>query len=88
MKVLVCGDRNWINKDLIKSELQKLEGLTELIHGGCRGADLLAAEVGRELVIYIKCFPAPWNSHGLAAGPIRNQQMIDEGEPDLVLALQ
>jgi predicted Rossmann-fold nucleotide-binding protein len=23
---------------------------------------------------------------GLAAGPIRNQQMIDEGKPDLVIA--
>lgn len=31
-------------------------------------------------------FRAAWNRWGNAAGPIRNQQMIDEGEPDLVVA--
>lgn len=31
-------------------------------------------------------FPANWKSHGKGAGPIRNQKMIDEGKPDLVLA--
>lgn len=31
-------------------------------------------------------FPALWDKHGRAAGPIRNTQMLDEGRPDLVLA--
>lgn len=31
-------------------------------------------------------FPAKWKEFGRAAGPIRNQQMLDEGKPELVLA--
>lgn len=31
-------------------------------------------------------FNADWDSHGRAAGPIRNQKMLDEGRPNLVLA--
>lgn len=31
-------------------------------------------------------FPPDWDKYGNAAGPIRNQQMLDEGKPDLVVA--
>ena len=31
-------------------------------------------------------FPADWNRHHKAAGHIRNQQMLTEGKPTLVLA--
>ena len=30
-------------------------------------------------------FPAKWEEFNKYAGPIRNQQMIDEGHPDLVV---
>ena len=30
-------------------------------------------------------FPAKWEEFNRAAGTIRNQQMIDEGHPDLVV---
>jgi hypothetical protein len=101
MRVLVCGDRNWIDYDLIASRLDKL--MTEVdreddgpcltvIQGCARGADSLAGEwVDRNLVYYEgnavqQKFPADWKQYGRAAGPIRNQQMLREGKPDLVLA--
>ncbi|HVM95122.1 MAG TPA: hypothetical protein VMT89_01980, partial [Candidatus Acidoferrales bacterium] len=31
-------------------------------------------------------FMADWRRNGRAAGPIRNQQMLTEGKPDLVVA--
>ena len=31
-------------------------------------------------------FPADWGKHGKRAGPIRNQQQLDEGRPELGLA--
>jgi len=34
----------------------------------------------------IRSFPADWEKDGLAAGPMRNQRMLDEGKPDLVIA--
>ena len=86
MIVLICGSRNWTNKDLIKQEILGLEGVTKIIHGACRGADYLAGEVATELGLVVVEYPADWNSYGLSAGPRRNQQMLDEGKPDLVLA--
>ena len=34
----------------------------------------------------IELFPADWKVRGRAAGHIRNQQMLDEGRPHLVVA--
>jgi hypothetical protein len=34
----------------------------------------------------IDVYVAQWKKHGRAAGPIRNQRMLDEGKPDLVVA--
>lgn len=31
-------------------------------------------------------YPADWANFGKAAGPLRNQRMLDEGKPDLVVA--
>jgi hypothetical protein len=67
-----------------------------LIHGDCRGADRLAAaalwELSQEKVVVergaritILPFPADWNQHKKAAGPIRNRQMLTEGKPKLAL---
>ena len=33
------------------------------------------------------CMPADWGRHGRAAGPIRNQEMLDVGGHDLVVAV-
>jgi hypothetical protein len=86
MRVLVCGSRDWSDKDAIKKELESIKNITVLIHGACRGADVLAGEAAKELNIPIKEFIANWNMYGLSAGPKRNQQMLDEGKPDYVLA--
>lgn len=86
MIVLVCGSRDWNNKDLIVQELQNCPGITKVIHGACRGADILAGQVAKELSILVEEYPADWDRYGLSAGPRRNQQMLDEGKPDYVLA--
>ena len=57
-----------------------------IIQGGCpTGADLLARKVADEFGIRVETFPADWQQHGRAAGPIRNQLMADAGA-DLCLA--
>ncbi len=87
MKVLVCGDRNWSDKNAIRSWLSKLQdwGYTELIEGGARGADTIAKEEATLLHMNRQHFPAQWDKYGKAAGPIRNRAMLDQ-QPDLVLA--
>ena len=88
-RVLVCGDRNWKDREAIERELEILdaqEGIEVVIAGGCRGADALAVGIARELDLPVEEYPADWDTHGKAAGPIRNREMIEKGRPDLVLA--
>lgn len=87
MKVLVCGDRHWTNPIPIRTWLSKLQdwGYTAVIEGEAEGADLIASEEAERLGMTVLPFPADWARYGRAAGPVRNQQMLDE-KPDLVLA--
>lgn len=85
MNILITGSRDWTNAEVIKSQLVKLPSGSIVIHGACRGADLLAANIAKELGFEVKSFPADWDTFGKSAGPIRNREMLCE-EPDLVLA--
>lgn len=86
MTVLICGDRNWHSKARILTRLSKLPQSTRIIHGACRGADCLAGECAEELGLDTKPYPAEWSKYRAAAGPIRNKQMLDMEEPELVIA--
>ena len=57
-----------------------------LIHGGARGADKLAAYIGAVYGFHVDAYSADWEQYGRAAGPIRNQQMLKKGKPNLVVA--
>ena len=83
--VLVCGGRDYDNVDKMYSVLDELD-MTEIISGHARGADQMAEMYADERGIDVTIFPAEWNKHGRAAGFIRNKQMLDEGQPDLVVA--
>jgi hypothetical protein len=90
IKLLVCGSRDWTDRDLIYDWLNSFNmseewlGIT-LIHGAARGADTIAALVAKSFAWNIKPYPAEWEKYGKIAGPIRNREMIKEN-PDIVLA--
>lgn len=67
------GEPNWLPNVVI-------------ISGKAPGADSLAIDWAVVNFCAFIEFPASWELHGKSAGPIRNQQMIDEGRPDLVIA--
>ena len=87
MKVLICGDRNWADYDLILEQIRSaLDPLKDvIIHGAARGADSLAGKAGLSLGFEVQSFPAKWDTYGRAAGPIRNQEMLNQ-KPDEVWA--
>lgn len=86
MLILVCGDRNWENRAAIHRELSKYDPLKDVVmHGAARGADSIAGNVADQLRFAVKPYPADWEKHGKAAGPIRNRLMLEK-RPDLVLA--
>lgn len=87
MKVLICGSRDWTDRDAIRRRIQTCGPGTEIIHGNARGADTLASEVAFALGLPCTPFPADWRTHGKRAGILRNLAMLDE-QPDLVIAFQ
>lgn len=87
MRVLVCGSRYFNDKKRMKEVLDNYD-ITEIIEGEAKGADLLARSFGEKFGIPVRAFPADWNTFGKAAGPIRNNQMLVEGKPELVIAFR
>jgi len=82
--VLVTGDRNWSNDETHKkivyrvlSQLKKKYIDLDLIEGGAKGLDSIAAEIAKELIFNVLTFTANWSKYGKAAGPIRNKTMLD-----------
>lgn len=57
-----------------------------IISGMAKGVDTIAADWAVTNWCKLLKFPADWDKYGKAAGAIRNQQMLDEGKPDLVVA--
>ena len=88
MRVLICGSRNWRDRDLIKQVVGALPVGSTVITGGAPGADTIAMQEARLRGLGQQVFRADWVRYGKAAGPIRNQEMLDEGRPDLVIAFR
>ena len=89
MRVLVTGGRDWNKRKVTYAALDQLNATYKfdtLIDGMAKGADEFAFEWALSRGIKTERYKADWDQHGRAAGPIRNQQMIDEGKPDLLVA--
>ena len=98
-RVLVCGGRNFNDVPLIWKTLDALhaerhfrlviDGASDDVTGPYVGADYWAhqwALARLPLGVEARRFHAEWKRLGRPAGPIRNTRMIEEGEPDLVVA--
>src|SRR5690606_38640260 len=92
MRVLVCGSRTLTPPTSIDVMLFGLTAVIGddpefvVIEGGARGADTLARQWCENFGKDFEEYPADWDRYGKRAGYIRNQQMLDEGKPDLVVA--
>ncbi|MDE2097343.1 MAG: DUF2493 domain-containing protein [Patescibacteria group bacterium] len=103
MRVLVCGGRDFTDRNFVYTWLDKLFAPSYgdgpeaqpwwlprpdlfLILGGARGVDQHAEDWAVVNWVRHIVFPADWDKYGKAAGVIRNQQMLDEGEPEMIVA--
>lgn len=86
-RVLICGDRSWLDHQVIQDWLEKLRplGYTTLIEGEAPGVDSIARDIALSLGMEVLRFPALWDKYGKAAGPIRNKRMLEDGNPDLLV---
>jgi hypothetical protein len=93
VRILVCGGRDFSDRKAVFDALDNISARQRhgdrltIIQGGASGADHLARQWTMEQPSFLLINePADWRTHGKAAGPIRNQKMIDEHKPDIVLA--
>lgn len=88
MRILVCGSRDWNDKEAIIKRLLPFAAYEDVtvIHGAAKGADSLAGDVAKMFGFKVEEYPADWEKHGRAAGPLRNRKMLEEGKPNIVLA--
>jgi len=93
VKVLVCGGRAFDDYAMIIRVLDRVHaivwngvpGISLVIHGDANGADKLAGAWAVLRRVPAQAYPARWQAEGKAAGHIRNQRMLDEGKPSLVV---
>lgn len=88
--VMVTGGRDWMTREPIQDALFREFHPGEqniLLVGDCpTGADALATDVAEsELGFRVYRHHAAWKQHGKAAGPMRNQRMVDQ-KPRICLA--
>jgi len=86
MKLVVCGGRDYNEAEYMFGYLDAvvehvLPKVTMVLLGACpTGADQHAMRWAKYRNLGYKFFPADWDKHGRAAGPIRNRQMAEEGD--------
>jgi hypothetical protein len=56
-----------------------------IIQGGAKGADALAKAWAKKNNVECIEFRADWDTYGKAAGFLRNVEMLEVGQPDLVI---
>lgn len=83
-RILVTGSRDWSDREAVEMSLLTYHMLygdnIVVVHGDCpTGADRIAKEFCEEMDIKQDKHPADWGAHGKAAGPLRNQKMVDLG---------
>ena len=88
MKLIIAGGRDmFVGEELLKYAVGHYIKTqpNEIVSGGASGIDA----AGERHAIYgnidIKRFPANWDEHGRAAGPIRNREMAQYADELLLV---
>lgn len=86
MKTIICGGRDYYftHHDYEQlDEILRVKNITEVISGGCTGADACGERWAKEKGIPVKRFLADWDK-GKGAGPLRNEGMASYAEMCIV----
>lgn len=97
MRIIVCGGRQyadvihvWRTLDQIDQDYGGvrcvIDGASDDVTGPYVGADFWGHQWALAHNLPTERFHAEWKTQGRAAGPIRNQRMLNEGRPDMVIA--
>ena len=84
MKLLITGSRKCTESDYVKFEsflnnliVEKDLEITEMIHGGAKGADQFADRWAKARMIPVKVFRPNYDMYGNRAPLVRNDVMVE-----------
>jgi SLOG family YspA-like protein len=81
MKLIIAGSRTFTDYQLLCQTLApERHRITEVIHGGARGADQLGFRWAVRHHVRSRCFAADWTRFGKSAGVRRNHHMAQAGD--------
>lgn len=81
-KVIIAGCRDFTDYELLREKCDyhlqnlRLEDIV-IVSGHASGADSLRERYAQERGFQLETYPADWQAHGRAAGPIRNAKMAN-----------
>lgn len=88
MKIIMAGSRDLVlPPDVIGTELRATGWVvSEVVSGGTFGMDKCGEDFARYYGMCFPCkrFPADWNTHGKAAGSIRNREMAEYADAAII----
>lgn len=78
--IIIAGGRDFNDMSALISKLDEVlielkDSQLLIVSGTARGADKLGEEYAKSNGYHVKRFPPDWNTHGKAAGFIRNAEM-------------
>ena len=90
MRLIIAGSRTLsVPPETIDSHVRLLESwgdtVTTVLCGMAKGIDLCGLAWAESHGILVERYPADWNTHGKAAGPIRNRQMAENADALLLI---
>lgn len=86
MKVVIAGSRDITHYDVVAEAYASCPfDVTEIISGCAKGVDTLGEQLASLICVPVCKFPADWDKHGKAAGPIRNRQMAEYADAAIVI---
>lgn len=90
MRIAVTGSRDWNDQALLDVALIRyLRPGSHLHVGDARGADAMAWALAHTLAgVEATRYEADWQTHGKAAGPMRNRELLDESRAQLLVAFK
>ncbi|MGP0016013.1 DUF2493 domain-containing protein [Pseudomonas sp.] len=89
MRVLICAGRYYLNAAMCRKVLEayhQTRKISVLIHGGNQFLGSEVEDWARENGTHLVRYPSNWQLYGKQAERRRNQFMLMDSEPDLVIA--
>ena len=80
MNIAIVGSRKNVDLGRVRAFVRTLPASVTVVSGGAIGVDRTAEDEARACGLSVISFPADWETHGKAAGMIRNKDIVSNSE--------